>query len=79
VWNLAQANEATGGEPGNYLVDDAGVAKYRVVTGISLDLSKQLGFPRDWLDRPLPAVAAFSILILVLLWTGLRARPAVVE
>ncbi len=40
-----------------------------------LDFSPR--FPSDWLERPLPGIAAFSVLIATLLWVGLRARPAV--
>lgn len=76
VWN--HESPAPGEEAGTYLVDASGQAKFRVVRESVLDLSKQLGFPRDWQERPLPALAAFSVLIAALLWVGLRAKPAVV-
>jgi putative OPT family oligopeptide transporter len=79
VWSYAPSGPESEGEPGTYLVDATGQAKYRVVTGTFLDLSKQLGFPRDWHERPIPAIAAFFVLVAALLWTGLRARPAVVD
>jgi putative OPT family oligopeptide transporter len=40
-----------------------------------LDLSPYL--PTDWAKLPGPAVVAFGLLALTLLWTGLRAKPAV--
>jgi hypothetical protein len=79
VWDLAKVTEETGGEPGKYLVDSTGQAKYRVTTGTILDLPKQLGFPRDWGENAVPAVLAFGVLIVALAWVGMRAKPAVEE
>ncbi len=75
VWN--HETPAEGEEAGVYLVDDAGRAKYRLVRESVLDLSKQFGFPRNWLENAIPSIAAFSVLIAALLWVGLRAKPSV--
>jgi putative OPT family oligopeptide transporter len=72
LWKL---EKPTGdAEPGKYLVDDCGRPVYRVETSTVLDLPHQLGFPRDWSDRSLPAVALFSLLVAILLWVGLARR-----
>lgn len=42
---------------------------------VQLDFSPIL--PAGWLERPGPAIVAFSVLVATLLWVGLRSRPVV--
>ncbi len=74
VWQIDLA-EARDSEPGTYLVDDQGKAVYRVEVSSALDLSKRLGFPRDWESTLWPSLLAFSVLVISLLWVGLRSAP----
>ena len=65
-------NQPTTRSPATYLVNDQGQPLYRVEVSSMLDLSRRLGFPRDWESRPLPGVLAFCRW-LILLWVGLRS------
>ncbi len=62
---------------GDYLVDESGKAIARVEAGSALDLGRRF-FRRAWRERHWPSVAAFSVLILALLWVGLR-KPSPAE
>jgi uncharacterized oligopeptide transporter (OPT) family protein len=63
---------ASAGEPGTYLVDAEGRARFRVEVSTIFDLSRRLGFPHDWDRRPVPALIVFGAMVACLAWVGLR-------
>ncbi len=79
VWDVRKGT--AGVEPGTYLADESGVARYRVEVGSHFDLSKRL--PKSWNGSPIPSLAAFGLMTLILVLTGTghlfrdRSTPAI--
>jgi hypothetical protein len=66
VWEVGK--DMKGVEPGSYLVDGSGKAKYRVEVGTIFDISKRL--PKTWNESPIPSLVAFGLMTLILFLTG---------
>jgi putative OPT family oligopeptide transporter len=66
VWEVGK--DTKGVEPGTYLVDGSGKAKYRVEVGTIFDISKRL--PKTWNESPIPSLVAFGLMTLILFLTG---------
>ncbi len=59
---------------GDYLVDpETGQPAYRREMGSVIDLGRRL-WPRSWREANLPALLAFGVPVLALLWVGLRGK-----